>query len=116
MKNIRQDISDSLRSEYNRSDFGDMVRGKFAESQVEFAELVRILLACIGENEGLTFTHSTGHLTGHERGDWTYEIDNANQITLRYWASEFASLEERISNPLSYYNRTGKIRSFKICC
>ena len=35
----------------------------------------------------------------HKHGDWTYEIDNSNQITLRYWLSEFGSLEEAISNP-----------------
>ena len=103
MKNIRQDNnSDSLRSEYKRSDFGDIVRGKFAGRKVDFAELVNVLLACIGEDEGLAFTHqSIGNLAGHERGDWTYEIDNANQVTLHYWLSEFASLEEQISNPPS---------------
>jgi hypothetical protein len=32
-------------------------------------------------------------------GDWTYEFDNANQITLRYWLGEFSSIQESISNP-----------------
>jgi hypothetical protein len=101
MKNFRRDVDDSLRSEYKRSDFGEMVRGKFAPTQVDFAELVSILLACIAEEEGLKFTHhSVGkYLAEHEHGDWTYEIDNANQITLRYWVSESASLAERVSNP-----------------
>ena len=101
MKNIRQDLDDSLRPEYRRSDFGEMVRGKYAASEVEFAELVRLLLACIGEDEGLKFAHySQGNtLAGHKVGDWTYEIDNANQITFRYWLNEFRSIEEAISNP-----------------
>ncbi len=50
MKNIRQDFDESLRREYRRSDFGEMVRGKFATTQLEFSELVRLLLACIGED------------------------------------------------------------------
>lgn len=101
MKNVKQDVGDSLRPEYKRSDFGEMVRGKYAQTQVQFAELVRMLLACIGEDEGLTFTHhsSGNQLAGHKSGDWTYEFDNANQITLRYWLSEFNSLEESLSNP-----------------
>ena len=44
--------------------------------------------------------HSQGnYLADHNFGDWTYEIDNANQITLRYWLNEFGSVEEAISNP-----------------
>lgn len=101
MKSIRQDFDDSLRPEYKRSDFGKMVQGKYATTQLEFAELVHLLLACIGEDEGLTFAHySVGnYLASHKQGDWTYEIDNGNQITLRYWVNEFRSVEERITNP-----------------
>ena len=101
MKNIRQDLDKSLRPEYRRSDFGEMVRGKFATTQLEFFELVHLLLACIAEDVGLKFNrHSPGNiLADHKRGDWTYELDNANQITLRYWLSEFGSIEEPISNP-----------------
>ena len=101
MKNIRKDLDDSLRPEYRRSDFGDMVQGKYATTQLEFAEFVRLLLACIGEDEGLNFAHHSpgNYLATHKAGDWTYEIDNANQITLRYWLNEFGSIEESISNP-----------------
>jgi hypothetical protein len=103
MKNIKQDLGDSLRPEYRRSDFGEMIRGKYARTQVQFAELVRLLLACIGEEEGMTFIHHSpgNQLDDRKRGDWTYEFDNANQITLRYWLSEFNSLEEPLSNPPS---------------
>lgn len=101
MKNIRKDLDDSLRPEYRRSDFGEMIQGKHATTQVDFAELVRLLLACIGEDEGLKFAHHSAgnYLAGHKLGDWTYELDNANQITLCYWLSEFGSIDERISNP-----------------
>jgi hypothetical protein len=101
MKNIRQDFDDSLRPEYRRSDFGEMDQGKFATTQLEFAEFIRLLLGCIGEDEGVTFIHHSpgNYLAGRKAGDWTYEMDNANQITLRYWVSEFGSMEERISNP-----------------
>jgi len=101
MKNIRHDLDDSLRPEYRRSDFGEMIQGKHATSQIEFAELVRLLLACIGEDEGLKFTtHSSeNQFAAHKPGDWTYEIDNTNQITLRYWANELGSIEEAISSP-----------------
>src|SRR6185503_15999841 len=93
MKNIRQDFDDSLRPEYKRSDFAEMVQGKYATTQLEFAEFVRLLLACIGEDEAVTFLHhSPGN--SHKVGDWTYEIDNANQITLRYWLNKFESIEE----------------------
>ena len=100
MKNIRHDDSDSLRAEYKRSDFGEMVRGKYADAQVALPELVRLLLACIGEDAGLKFmSRSPGHnLAGHTRGEWTYEVDDAHQITLRYWLSKFSSMEESISN------------------
>jgi hypothetical protein len=101
MKNLRQDLADSLRPEYRRSDFGEMVRGKFELTQVEFAELVRLLITCIGEDEGLNFVHPSigNQLADHKVGDWTYEIDNANQITLRHWLNEFRSIEEPITNP-----------------
>ncbi|HSD45321.1 MAG TPA: hypothetical protein VLB87_01815 [Pyrinomonadaceae bacterium] len=101
MKNIKQNVGDSLRPEYKHADFGEMVRGKYAVTQVEFAELVRLLIACIGEEEGLTFLHHLpgNQLAGRKQGDWTYEFDNANKVTLRYWLSEYNSLEEPISNP-----------------
>ena len=101
MKNIRHDSDDALRPEYTRSDFSEMVKGKYALSQLEFADLVRLLIACIGEDEGLRIAHhSIGNTqAAHRCGEWTYEIDNANQITLRYWVNEFRSLEEPLSNP-----------------
>ena len=101
MKNVRQDFGDSLRPEYRRSDFGEMVKGKYAYTQVEFAELVHMFVICAGEDERLNFLHhSTGNqLASHKHGDWTYEIDNSNQITLRYWLNEFRNIEESITNP-----------------
>jgi hypothetical protein len=101
MKNIEVDPEDTLRPEYKRSDFGEIIRGKYATTQVDFHQLTGALLACIGEDEGVKFMyHSTGnHLANHKSGDWTYEFDNGNQVTLRYWLSEFGSLEEAISNP-----------------
>jgi hypothetical protein len=101
MKNIEPDSEDTLRPEYERSDFGEIIRGKYGTTQVDFHQLTAALLTCIGEDEGVRFTHhSTGnYLAGHTRGNWTYEIDNANQITFRYWLSEFINIEEGISNP-----------------
>jgi len=101
MKNIKTDPEDTLRPEYKRSDFGEIIRGKYATTQVDFQQLTGALLACIGEDEGLKFIHHSigNYLAIHTPGDWTYEIDNANQITLRYWLSEFGSIEEVISNP-----------------
>ncbi len=101
MKNIRPEIEDSLRPEYKRSDFGEFVRGKFAITQVEFGELVHLLLTCVGEDEGVEFEHHSpgNYLARHKLGDWTYEIDNANQVTLRYWLNEFNNVEEVLSNP-----------------
>jgi hypothetical protein len=101
MKNIEIDPEDTLRPEYKRSDFGEIIRGKYATTQVDFHQLTAALLACIGEDEGLKFKdHSTGNrLANHKSGDWTYEIDKANQITLRYWLNEFGSVEEAISKP-----------------
>lgn len=100
MKNVSQDFDDSLRPEYRRSDFGEIVKGKYGWTQVQFAELVRLIIACVGEDEEMSFAHhSTGNdRAGHKLGDWTYEIDNVNQITLRYWLSEFSSIDEPISN------------------
>lgn len=101
MKNVRRDFGDSLRPEYRRSDFGELVQGQHATTPVEFAELVRLLLTCAGEDEGVNLVHHSigNQLAAHRPGDWTYEIDNANQITFRYWVSEFRSIEEPISNP-----------------
>ena len=101
MKKISEELDDWLRPEYQRSELGELVRGKYALSQVDFAELVKLAIACIGEDEELRFEH---HSLGNDRagrraGDWTYEIDNGNQVTLRYWSNEFGSLEELISNP-----------------
>jgi hypothetical protein len=99
MKNIRNK-TDDLRPEYKRSDFGEMAQGKYARAQVDFTELVRLILTCIGEDEGFQFTHHavSSSLAVHQRGDWTYEIDDANQITLFYWLDQFDSVEEPISN------------------
>ena len=101
MKNLRQKFNDSLRPEYKRSDFGEMVQGKFANTQLEFAEFVSLLIVCVGEDEGVKFIHhSPGNLlAGHSLGEWSYELDNANQITLRYWINEFRNIAETISNP-----------------
>lgn len=100
MKNVKKAFDDSLRPEYRRSDFGEMIKGKYATTQVDFAELTHLLVTCIGEEQGLSFLHhSLGNsLAGHKRGDWTYELDNANQITLRYWLTEFRSVAEHMSN------------------
>lgn len=100
MKNVRQDFDDSLRPEYSRSDFGEMVEGKYAYTQLQFAELVRLLVSCVAEDEGLDLVqYSVGNrLAGHNCGDWTYEIDNAHQITFHYWLSEFSSIEEAVTN------------------
>lgn len=100
MKNIRHD-DDSLRGEYSRSDFGEMVRGKYAMTQLQFGDLVSLLFACLTADTGLKFIHHSpgNYLADHKPGDWTYEFDNANQITLRYWLSEHRSIEEQISNP-----------------
>jgi len=100
MKSVRPDLDDSLRAEYKRSDFDEFVSGKFGATQVEFAELVKLLLACVGEDQGIHFeSHSVGnYLASHQPGDWTYEMDNGNQVTLRYWIGEFRSVEEPVSN------------------
>jgi hypothetical protein len=71
---------DSLRPEYRRSDFGEMVRGKHDTAPVALTELVRLLIACIGEDENLTISyHAMGNpVTTRKRGDWTYEFDHAS--------------------------------------
>lgn len=99
MKNIEADSEDTLRLEYKRSDFGEIIRGKYATTQVDFHQLTEALLACIGEDEGMKFSHYSigNYLAKQKPGDWTYEIDNANQITLRYWLSEFGSIEEAVA-------------------
>ena len=101
MKNLRQNLDDSLRPEYKRSDFGKMVQGKFANTQLEFADLVGLLIACIGEDEALKFIHHSAdnYLAGHTVGEWSYELDTANQITFRYWIDEFRNIAEPITNP-----------------
>ena len=101
MKNIKSELNDWGRPEYKRSDFGEIVRGKYATTQVDFAELTALLLAVIGEDEGIKFIHHSigNYLTDPRPCEWTYEIDNANQITLRYWLSKFGNVEESISNP-----------------
>ncbi len=90
-----------MRPSYKRSDFGEIVRGKYATTQVDFAELTALLLAVIGEDDGTKFIyHSAGKsLADHHLGDWTYEIDSANQITLRYWLNSRGNISEVISNP-----------------
>jgi len=100
MKKIKSESDDWLRPEYDRSDLGELVRGKYANTQIEFSELVRLLLVCIGEDEGIRFQHqSIGYMAKHRPGDWTYDINDGNQITMRYWLSEHANVEELISNP-----------------
>ncbi len=101
MEKAKSELDDWGRPEYKRSDFGEIIRGKYATTQVDFQQLAGVLLACIGEDEGIQFIrHSIGnYLADHRSGEWTYEIDNANQITLRYWLSEFGNIEQPISNP-----------------
>ena len=100
MKNIKAESEvGELRPEYNGSDFGEFTRG--AVTQVEFAERVALLLACIGEDDRIKFTHhSIGNYRANQQsGDWTYEIDNGNQVTLRYWLDSLANIEVTIGNP-----------------
>ena len=101
MKNIEADPEDTLRPEYQRSDFGEIIRGKYATTQVDFHQLTGALLACIGEDEGIQFIHHSigNYLADHRNGEWTYEIDNANQITLRYWLDSQKNVSEMTSNP-----------------
>ena len=101
MKNIKSELNDWGRPEYKRSDFGEIVRGKYATTQFDFAELTPLLLAVIGEDEGIKFIHHSigNYLADHRPGEWTYEIDNANQITLRYWLDSLKNFSAEISNP-----------------
>lgn len=101
MKKVKTELDDWLRPEYKRSDLGELVRGKYANTEVEFSEAVRLLLSCIGEVEHIHFSHHSVGRYGEQRraGDWTFEIDIGNQITLRYWLSEHANVEELVSNP-----------------
>ena len=103
MKNIKREPEDSLRPEYQRSDFGELVRGKFAISQVDFLELTGLLLSCIGEDEGIKFkVRANGNvLPDHRRAEWTYEVDNHNRVILRYWKSSKTNLAENLSNPVA---------------
>lgn len=100
MKNIEVEPEiDELRPEYKRSDFEQFVRG--AVTEVQFAERVALLLACIGEDEGVKFTHHSvgNYLADQQSGDWTYEIDNGNQVTLRYWLDSLGSIQVNVTNP-----------------
>lgn len=90
---------DELRPQYKRSDFAKFVRG--AVTQVEFTERVALFLACIGEDEQIRFTHHSigNYLANQQSGDWTYEIDNANQVTLRYWLNSLGNIDLKVTNP-----------------
>jgi hypothetical protein len=101
MKNAKSELNDWGRPEYKRSDFGEIIRGKYATTQVDFHQLTGALLACIGEDDGIQFIHHSigNYLADHRSGEWTYEIDNANQITLRYWLDSLKSISEETSNP-----------------
>ena len=101
MKKARSELSDWGRPEYKRSDFGEIIRGKYATTQVDFHQLTGALLACIGEDECIQFIHHSigNYLADHCSGEWTYEIDNANQITLRYWLNSQKNVSEQISKP-----------------
>jgi hypothetical protein len=101
MKKAKSELNDWGRPEYKRSDFGELVRGKYAATQVDFAELTALLLACIGEDEGIRFAHHSigNNLADHRSGEWKYEIDNANQIILRYWLDSLRNVSEETSNP-----------------
>jgi hypothetical protein len=101
MKKIKSESEDWIRPGYTRSELRGLTRGKYADANVEFSQLVYLLLACIGEDEGIHFQHhSAGHvLGGHKRGDWAYEITNSNDIILRHWLDEVKTVEELISDP-----------------
>ena len=103
MKNIKQD-DDDLLPEYDRSFFANAVRGKYANAEFEFAGVARALIYCVAELERLRFTDESEVDDCDRRpGDWTYEIDKANRITLRYWVSKFSTIEEPMAgtNPSS---------------
>ena len=97
MKKITGEIDDWLLPEYERSDLGELVQGKYAFTQVDFAELVKLTVACIGEDEGVRFEHHSpgNNPARHKAGDWTYEIDTDNQITLRFGSVNFEVLRNR---------------------
>ena len=101
MRKITSETDDWLRSEYRREDLGDFVQGKYPISEVEFAQLVALLMAMIGEDNDIQIEplSKSNHLARRTEGDWTYELDHANQISLHYWQSEFTSIVEHISNP-----------------
>ena len=99
MKNVKRELDDSLRAEYSRSDLGEVTQGKFAGTRIDFTEMVGLLLTCIGEDEDIQFVLRSNYLADRQQGDWTYEMDDTNRITLRYWLNEFGSLEEPVSNP-----------------
>lgn len=73
MKNIEADSEDTLRPEYKRSDFGEIIRGKYATTQVDFHQLTGALLTCIGEDEGIKLMHHSigNYLADHRCGEWT---------------------------------------------
>jgi hypothetical protein len=98
---FKTELDDWGRPEYKRSDLGELVRGKHASTPIEFSELVSLLLVCLGEDKGVRFQpRSVSNYMAHQHaGDWTYEIDNSNQITLRYWLDEHSYLEELVLNP-----------------
>lgn len=98
MKNVKQEFDDSLRPEYRRSDLGELIQGKFADARMDFNDVVGLSLSCIGEEEDVHFVPRSNHLSDRKKGDWTYEVDNASQITLRYWLSEFENLQEPVLN------------------
>lgn len=101
MKNIEVESEvEELRPEYKRSDFGEFVRG--AVTQVEFAERVGLLMACIGADEEITFrSRSEGNYRDQpDAGEWTFEIGHSdNQITLSHWLSGWDNISEQLSNP-----------------
>lgn len=57
MEKAKSELNDWGRPEYRRSDFGEIIRGKYATTQVDFHQLTGALLACIGEDEGIKFIH-----------------------------------------------------------
>src|SRR5258705_3943434 len=103
MKKATSELNDWGRPEYKRSDCDEIVRGKYATTQVDCAELTALLLAVIVEDEGIKFIHQSigNYLADHRADEWTYEIDNSNQITLRYWLDSRRNLSKEIPNPPS---------------
>lgn len=99
MKNFKEDWTDTLRPEYKRSDFGEFTIGKYANIPVDFAEMARLLLVCLGEDEGLHF-HNAANLTVPKPGDWTYSFDVPNQMRLSYWIDTHTRIDETVTGPL----------------